>query len=184
MSVARPTDEQRPRVPGDLLKRCRGRLKPNCRSFGPYLRLPIRVGKPITQEELAEALGISRTWYARLESECPVVVSPSLLSRIADALMMDFDEREDLFRLAVPELRAAPLTDRAPLVDFMRPLRSLMRRLWAADTEAEMLTIVREHAITGLRPDIVVARTRVGVGRWEYAGTLIAENARCLQSTN
>jgi transcriptional regulator with XRE-family HTH domain len=172
VSVAWRADEQRPEPLSGLLRRCRARLKPECRSFGPYLRLPIRVGKAVTQEELAEAVGISRQWYARLESEQHTVVSPSLLARVADALMMDFAERDDLFRLAVPELRAAPLTGQArTLLEILRPLRSLTRRLWVANTEAEVLTIVREHAMTGLRPDLVVARTRVAVGRWEYAGT-------------
>ena len=157
---------------GGLLRRCRARLKPECRSFGPYLRLPLRVGKAVTQEELAEAVGISRQWYVMLENDRRVRVSAPLLGRLADALVMSPAERDDLFRLAVPELRSAPLSaDSASLLETLLPLRRLTRRLWAATTEAEILTIVREHAMTDLRADIVVARTRVGIGRWEYAGT-------------
>ena len=54
---------------------------------------------------------------------------------------------------------------------MVQPRRSLIRRLWAANTEAEVLTIVREYAMTTLRPDIAVARTRVAIGHWEYAAT-------------
>jgi transcriptional regulator with XRE-family HTH domain len=172
VSCAWRAEEQQAGPLGSLLKRCRARLRPECRSFGPYLRLPIRVGKPVTQEELAEAVGISRQWYAMLENERPLRVSAALLARIADALVMDRLERDDLFRLAVPELRSAPLThDSRALLEILGPLRRLTRRLWAATTEAEVLTIIREHAMTELRPDIMVARTRVGIGRWEYAGT-------------
>ena len=81
--------EPQPAPLGGLLKRCRARLEPESRSFGPHLRLPIRVGKAVSQEELAEALGISRQWYVRLESDRRTGVSPSLLARIADALAMD-----------------------------------------------------------------------------------------------
>ena len=150
--------EPQPAPLGGLLKRCRARLKPESGSFGPHLRLPIRVGKAVSQEELAEALGISRQWYVRLESDRQTGVSPSLLARIADALAMDLAERDDLFRLALPELRTIPV---------VQPRRSLIRRLWAANTEAEVLTIVREYAMTTLRPDIAVARTRVAIGHWE-----------------
>lgn len=172
MNSAWRTEEQEQGPLGGLLKRCRARLKPDCRSLGPYLRVPNRVGKSVTQEELAEAVGVSRQWYAMLEAERPPRVSAALLARVADALMMDVAERNDLFRFAVPELRAAPLTDDSRAVlEVLGPLRRLTRRLWAATTEAEVLTIVGEHAMIELRPDFAVARTRVGLGRWEYAGT-------------
>jgi len=164
-------DDERSGTLGSLLKRCRARLEPDCRSFGPHLRLPVRVGKAVTQEELAEAVGISRQWYAMLENERPPRVSAALLARLAEALVMDRTERDELFRLALPELRSAQLTDRSrALLGILRPLRRLTRHLLAATSEAEVLTMICEHAMTELRPDLAVGRTRVGVGRWEYAG--------------
>jgi transcriptional regulator with XRE-family HTH domain len=125
-------------------KRCRGRIAPERASLGPYLRLPIRIGKLVTQEEVAEVVGISRVWYGMLENERPVRVSTAVLGRIADALMMDPVERASLFRLAFPELRSTSLADdSAGLLDTIGSLRLLTRRLWAATTEAEALTVVR-----------------------------------------
>lgn len=157
---------------GTLLRRFRVRLKSELRSLGPFLRLPVRVGKVPTQEEIAEAVGISRVWYAIMESDRRVRVSPKVLARLSDALMLSSSERDDLFRLALPELRSTAPTDRstALLAAFGR-LRPLTRRLWVATTEIEALTIVREYAMAHLAPDLMVTRTRVGPGRWAYDGT-------------
>jgi DNA-binding XRE family transcriptional regulator len=62
-----------------------------------------REGKK-TQEELAEYLGVSRTWYGLLESKKPVRVSLVLLDRLSAALMLTREERARLFALALPEL--------------------------------------------------------------------------------
>jgi hypothetical protein len=47
-------------------------------------------------------------------------------------------------------------------------------------TEAEALTLVREHALAQLGPDVVLAYTRVGEGRWDYAvtGTLVGDSPK------
>jgi transcriptional regulator with XRE-family HTH domain len=71
-----------------------------------YLRLPMRVGKVVTQEEVAEAVGISRQWYAMLESDHPVRVSATVLGRIVDALMMDTAERFAKRSTRAPQLRS------------------------------------------------------------------------------
>ena len=42
-----------------LLKQCRTRIRPGARSLGPYLRLSVRTGKAVRQEEVAEAADIS-----------------------------------------------------------------------------------------------------------------------------
>jgi transcriptional regulator with XRE-family HTH domain len=165
-------DEHKHERLGGLLKRCRARIALNRASLGPYLRLPIRVGKAVTQEEVAEIVGISRQWYALLESDHPVRVSAAVLGRIADALMMDSTERATFFRLAVPELRSASLTVRSTaFLDAFGSMRSLMRRLWAASTQAEALTLVREYGSTQLAPDVMVTMTRIGEGRWDLAET-------------
>jgi transcriptional regulator with XRE-family HTH domain len=157
---------------GGFLKYCRVRIRPECATLGTYLRLPRRIGKTVTQEEVAEAVGISRTWYAHLESEHQVHTSATLLARIADALMMDTVERSVLFRLALPELRTTAFADSTlELVDAFGSLRRVMRPLWAASSQDEALTVVREYAMTLLSPVWMVTYTRVGEGRWELSVT-------------
>jgi hypothetical protein len=88
-----------------LLRRFRTRIDPGTTMLGPNMRLPCRCGKRVTQEELAECIGISLTWYGKLESNKPVRASVVLLDRLAIALMLSQKERAALFNLALPELR-------------------------------------------------------------------------------
>jgi transcriptional regulator with XRE-family HTH domain len=134
-----------------------------------YLRLPMRVGKAVTQEEVAEAVGITRHWYSMLESDHHRArVSASVLGRIADALMMDTAERASLFQLAIPEIRSASLTDRsAAVLEAIAPFRSLTRSLWAASTEEEALTTVVQYGMTLLASDMMGFVKRVGEGQWD-----------------
>jgi transcriptional regulator with XRE-family HTH domain len=157
---------------GEILRRSRAGVSPDCASLGPYLRQPIRIGKPVTQQEVAEAVGISREWYARLENDGSARVSSAVLGRIADALMVHPLERTALFELAVPELRPVSLTTTSTeILDAFRPLRRLTRRLCTASTEAEALALVREYVMTSLAPQAVETGTRLGEGRWEIAAT-------------
>lgn len=89
---------------GSLLRECRMRIGPCCTALGSFLRLPTRIGRPVSQEEVAEAVGITRQWYARMESPLQRRYSPRTLARVADVLMLDREEREVLLRLAMPEL--------------------------------------------------------------------------------
>ena len=97
-----------------LLKACRGRIRPECRSLGQFERVPARVGRPVTQEEIAEAAGIGREWYARMETDRPVRASSRAIVRVAEALMMDPAERMALFRLTLPEMRRCDVLERRP----------------------------------------------------------------------
>jgi transcriptional regulator with XRE-family HTH domain len=165
-------EEQEPKRLGILLKRCRARIAPERAALGVVLRLPNRPGKRVTQEEVAEAVGISCQWYASLENDRALRVSTRVLGRIADVLMMDPTERAALFRLAVPQLRSVSLTDTsAAILDAFRSLRALTRRLWVATSEAEALTLVREFAMTELVPDAVLTCVRTAEGRWDQVGT-------------
>lgn len=163
-----------------LLKRCRARIPPERSSLGPYLRLPRRIGKAVSQEEVADAVGISRQWYVLLEKDPPARVSVTVLARVADALMMDPAERSALFRLTVPEIRSASLTDRSTaILDAFESVRRLIRPLWAATTEAEALTVVREHAMTLFAPDEAATYKRVGESRWDSVSTGDADAEDC-----
>ncbi len=63
----------------------------------------------MSQEELAECIGVSRPWYAMLESNAVVRPSTALLDRLASALMLAAEERIGLFNLALPELKLASI---------------------------------------------------------------------------
>jgi transcriptional regulator with XRE-family HTH domain len=90
-----------------FLKQHRLRIDPEARALGPYARLPSRRGRRVTQEELAECVGISRVWYGTLESSTGVRTSSAVLDRLAAALMVSPQERATLFDLAMPELKLA-----------------------------------------------------------------------------
>jgi DNA-binding XRE family transcriptional regulator len=87
-----------------FLKMRRQRIPPDAVALGSWERLPVRRGRPVSQEEIAEAVGISRNWYRRLESGDPPRASTKLLNRIAEAFGFTPEERTNLFVLAIPEL--------------------------------------------------------------------------------
>ena len=89
-----------------FLKALRRRLDPNSTTIAEHKRINSRRGRRISQEEIAKAAGITRGWYARLESGKPIHASVSLLNRVAVALKATSEERAILFILAIPELAA------------------------------------------------------------------------------
>ncbi|MBV9333744.1 MAG: helix-turn-helix domain-containing protein [Candidatus Eremiobacteraeota bacterium] len=54
---------------------------------------------------MAEAVGVSRGWYAMLERGEPIQPSIAMLNRVAQALNATRDERVTLLQLAIPELQ-------------------------------------------------------------------------------
>ena len=95
-----PLDER-----SDFLLGLRHRIDPAAETLGSYERLESRRGRPVTQEEVSEAIGVSRGWYARLESGKPVQPSIAMLLRLAEVLRATPRERAQLFRLAIPALQ-------------------------------------------------------------------------------
>ncbi len=87
-----------------LLKQFRRRIDPSVRRLGSYERLPVKRGRRVTQEELADAIGVSRVWYSALESNANVRMSTTLLNRLANVLAISSVERVALFYAAIPEL--------------------------------------------------------------------------------
>ena len=69
---------------GEALRQRRTAIDPTTASIGIYRRLPSRIGHHVTQEEAAEALGISRVWYSRIESGSVPKVSRALARRIKE----------------------------------------------------------------------------------------------------
>jgi transcriptional regulator with XRE-family HTH domain len=97
------TDDERRRALSAFLLNRRQRIDANATRVGTYIRRENRIGRPFTQEEVAEALDVSRQWYGALELSSPVRPSPALLDRIATLFDLRDDDRLMLFRLAIPE---------------------------------------------------------------------------------
>jgi transcriptional regulator with XRE-family HTH domain len=153
---------------GTFLRKARIKISPDARSLGRVLRHPNRIGKPVTQEEVAESVGVTREWYSRIELGKNQRVAPSLLVRLAEVLMLDGTRREDLFTLGMPELRSASLGTEAASVAQLRTLRTIIKRLWAATSEFEIMQTVLEFGQTLFRGmDLVMSHHRLGSGRWE-----------------
>lgn len=152
-----------------FLRLLRQRIDPDVRNLGQFVRHSGRLGKFVTQQELAEAIGVTREWYAALESAAPPRTSPSLIDRLADALMVTAEERGRLFRLAVPELDRMRLRDDsiAALEGFSR-LRSLSKRLFVATSIEDVLAIASEHIAEWFDDAFLVRSTRRHEsGLWE-----------------
>lgn len=154
---------------GGLLRRCRLRIKPDTAWLGQTERLKAHVGKPVTQEEVAEVAGISREWYATIEKGRATRVSAITLARIATALMLDPAERTRAFQLALPEWSAGSISRRSSeVLDAFAPIRSAARRLFVATTEAEIFSVAEEVAFEQLRTHAVISGTRLGEGDWSF----------------
>ena len=155
---------------GAFLREHRRLISRGATALGPHARLPVRHGKGVTQEEIAEAIGVSRVWYAMLESGAALHTSPRLLARLADALALPEESREVLFRLGLPELASRKLDDALKdLSSSISVLRSVARRVWSATSESEILTAVAEAAAhTFPDSDFAGAFKRVQPGEWEY----------------
>ena len=87
----------------EFLRSRRQQIPRSAKGMGPYVRCPDRIGKLVSQEEMAEALEVSRQWYGLLETGA-AHASPALLNRISSVLSLQYDEHVELFRLAIPEL--------------------------------------------------------------------------------
>jgi len=156
---------------GAFLKEQRRSIPRDARSLGRHVRPLGRHGKVVTQEELAEAIGASRVWYAMLESGAALKTSPRLLARLADVLELSDENRNVLFKLALPELSIgdrsfAALKDLSSSVVL---LRTAARRLLSATSESEVLLAVGE-TIAGVFDDSDVAGAfkRLEPGRWDW----------------
>ena len=172
------------RSAGALLKACRTRIRRDSRSLGTYVRRSARIGKAVTQEEVAEAADISRVWYAMMENDRPVRVSSLVLGRVADVLAMETAERAALFRFMLPEVCCVSSSERSlGSLEALRALRPFMRRLWNTRTEREALTLIREVCMVQFRPDVVMSTVCGGRGIWnEISAIGDADTVRRLQA--
>lgn len=91
----------RPRRLAEFLKRSRLAIPVDSTTVGRFVRDKNRIGKIVSQEEFAEAIGVSRAWYGLLETG-RVQASIALIDRICDALTLDEQRRITLIALALP----------------------------------------------------------------------------------
>lgn len=91
-------DMLRSAVLADFLRTRRQRLQPDQVGLAPRARARRTAG--LRREELAELVGISPDWYARLEQGKAIRVSSHVLDRLATVLQLTQAEREYLFALA------------------------------------------------------------------------------------
>ena len=97
--------DERPRAFCEALRRYRLSVPPETTVLGSFARVANRIGKMVNQEELAEAIGISRTWYGVIEAG-RFRPSIDLVRRLCDALMLDEAKRFELVDLAFPGFAA------------------------------------------------------------------------------
>jgi len=147
-----PSKEARERI-SSLLRSARSTIHPLAKTLGPFTRQERRVGRPITQDEVAEACSISRQWYLSLEKGLAVKASVGVLDRIASVLMLSDVERSELFILAIPELATLKKGSGAgqgpQTVHFLGLTAS---RLWSAASEVEALSTKAAALIALIRP--------------------------------
>lgn len=137
-------------------------------SFARRLRArSVRIGKAVTQEEVAEAAGISRVWYAMMENDRATRVSARVLDGLANILHMEPSERAALFRLALPELRSAALSERsAGMLDAFGSIRRFVRRLSGISSTSEALSAAREFLMLEMKPAAAATFRKNERGRW------------------
>lgn len=154
---------------GELLKGCRHRLSPSSRTLGMCVRAPIRVGKPVTQEEVAEAAGVSRVWFAMMENDRARRISARVLDELATVLGMSQGERAALFQLALPEVRAVSLSERTEgMLNAYQSLRQFTRRLWSATSATEALRTARDYLLREAGTIAAVTFRKTQDDAWEY----------------
>ena len=117
------------------------------RALGRHDRSLTRVGKRVTQEEVAEAIGVSRVWYAMLESGSALRPSIKLVARLCAALMLDSKERNTLFALSAPELHTSTMSSISAdsLENGFVVFHLAIKRLLSTSSKAEALAVAGEE---------------------------------------
>lgn len=152
-----------------FLKKLRKRLDPGTEKLGAYKRLSQKRGRAVSQEELAEAIGVSRGWYALLESGANVQPSVTLLNRLANALDASHDERCTLFHLAIPALHSGLGHESGNPLESLSLLRTTSSRLRSATSDDEAVAIAAECAAHWFDDALlIVSAKRTETNSWEW----------------
>jgi transcriptional regulator with XRE-family HTH domain len=97
---ASPEDSLRRKELAGFLRTRRTRLAPEAHGLSTAGR---RRTKGLRREEVARLLGVSPSWYTKLEQGLAASPSPRLLAKLADVLFLSPLERSELLRLGLPK---------------------------------------------------------------------------------
>jgi transcriptional regulator with XRE-family HTH domain len=161
-------DQERRRALSAFLLQKRQRVDPHAKQVGPYTRRDNRMGRPFTQEEVAEALDVSRQWYAGLEMGSSIRPSTTLVDRIATLYALSDEERVTLFRLAIREF-GTHLTPVGAIMEGLAPRTAhaaAVRSPAEIDVAAYDLARIRDRYLERGHTDDVAARPRI-VASWD-----------------
>ena len=122
MSVSRAEAAKR-REFGAFLRSRRTRLTPNEVGLNGGVR---RRTPGLRREEVAQLAGVGTTWYTWLEQGRDVRASSEVLCALADALLLDREERQYLFQLTG---RQAAETGLASKPEVAQPLQRMLHAL-------------------------------------------------------
>jgi transcriptional regulator with XRE-family HTH domain len=152
-------DPERSRAFGRSLRQRRVAVDPAVRRLGPYPRRPERVGRRVTQEEFAEAIGVSREWYSRLENGTMPRTSADLIQKIALAFELDESERLQLIAFGIDDVAAANARFKSAtaegILDSVSQLRRFVQRVTLCSSFAEAAELAVETIDELLRSDCV-----------------------------
>ena len=85
-----------------------------------------RRAKGLRREEVAGLLGVSLSWYTKLEQGLAVSPSPRLLGRIADVLRLSRAEQAQLLRLGLGDVEAvSPIA----LEEILPPVQAIIEAM-------------------------------------------------------
>ncbi|WP_052569326.1 helix-turn-helix transcriptional regulator [Ktedonobacter racemifer] len=134
----------------DFLKTRRARLRPE--QFG-LPDFPRRRTQGLRREELAQLVGVGVSWYTWLEQGRAIQVSDDLLSRLADILQLNWEERSHLFILA----------------------QDPVKQPWEEDTEPGNTTYQAILDGLGIYPAILIDR-RLNAVAWNESASRVLGN--------
>lgn len=169
---------------GAFLRTLRTRIDPESRTLGPYERSLTRHRRRVTQEEIAEIVGVSRGWYKLLESGGGAHASAALLDRLAQALTLTDEERTALFRLAVPEIANLQLrADSHAILEAFSWMRTAAKHVWVASSVHEAYVEAAERIADRFDDALMVhwmhrddagawKRERTASNAWKYCSEI------------
>jgi transcriptional regulator with XRE-family HTH domain len=111
----------------------------------------------LSQAEVAELAAVSLNWYELFESgRGDRRVSADFVERIARALRLDFNDRLELYRLALPEAQALDeirqRTERAAS-SVLRAIPGLVRRVIVISDLDQVVSVAADSMHAALEPD-------------------------------
>jgi len=122
-----------------------------------------RLREGASQAEVAELAAVSLNWYELFESgRGDRRVSLDFVQRIAEALCLDFDDRMELYRLALPEAQALDeLRERTETAasSVLSAIPGLVRRVIVASDFDQIVTVAADSMNAVLQPDYATIAT-------------------------